>query len=104
MVLVEAAMLSTPMISCEIGTGTSFVNVDGETGFVVAPNDPAALVKALNRFLQDASLASRMGEAARDRYEKMFSGEALGREYAAAFREAVMKAGSNTVSLSNDAA
>jgi len=104
MVLVEAAMSSRPMVSCEIGTGTSFINVDGETGFVIAPNDPAALAGALNRFLQGASLASRMGAAARVRYEKMFSGEALGREYAAAFREAAIKAGSNNVSLSNDVA
>ncbi|MCC4117942.1 glycosyltransferase [Aromatoleum toluclasticum] len=87
MVLVEAAMLGVPMISCEIGTGTTFVNADGETGFVVERAKPAALADAMNRLLADEALAVRMGLAARERYERLFSGEALGREYAALYRE-----------------
>lgn len=87
MVLVEAAMSRKPMISCEIGTGTSFVNADGETGLVVAPAKPAALADAMNRLLADEALAARMGLAARERYERLFSGAALGREYAALYRE-----------------
>jgi rhamnosyl/mannosyltransferase len=92
------------MVSCEIGPGTSFVNADKETGFVVAPDDPAALGRAMNCLMQDASLASRMGAAARARYEKMFSGEALGREYASLFHEAVEKYGRDSASLSNGSA
>lgn len=38
--LLEAAMFGKPMISTEIGTGTSYVNVDGETGLVVPASDP----------------------------------------------------------------
>lgn len=87
MVLVEAAMFGRPMISCEIGTGTSFVNADGETGFVVEPENPGALANAMNRLLDDDVLAAQMGGAARARYERLFSGEALGREYAKLFRE-----------------
>ena len=87
MVLVEAAMHSKPMVSCEIGTGTSFVNSDRETGFVVEPNQPDALAKAMLALRQDAALATRLGAAARARYENLFSGEALGREYAALFHE-----------------
>ena len=87
MVLVEAAMFGKPMISCEIGTGTSFVNANGETGFVVAPESPEALADAMTRLLKNSALASRMGLAARARYERLFSGEALGREYAKLFHE-----------------
>lgn len=87
MVLVEAAMSGKPMISCEIGTGTSFVNADGESGLVVEPEKPAALADAMNRLLADEALATRMGLAARGRYEQLFSGDALGREYAALYRE-----------------
>jgi rhamnosyl/mannosyltransferase len=87
MVLVEAAMYGKPMISCEIGTGSSFVNKDEETGFVVAPESPNALADAMNRLLADEALAERMGLAARARYERLFSREALGREYAALYRE-----------------
>ncbi|WP_407278718.1 glycosyltransferase [Aromatoleum evansii] len=89
MVLVEAAMFGRPMISCELGTGTSFVNTNGETGFVVDPGCADALAAAMNRLIADEGLATRMGVAARARYERLFSGEALGREYAALFREVV---------------
>lgn len=82
MVLVEAAMFGRPMISCEIGTGTSFVNKDGETGFVVPPENPQALAAAMNALLEDEALAERYGRAARLRYERLFSGAALGKAYA----------------------
>jgi rhamnosyl/mannosyltransferase len=73
------------MVTCEIGTGTSFVNSDGETGWVVPPKSPTALAVALNRLLTDAELAQRYGRAARQRYEALFSGDALGRAYARLF-------------------
>jgi rhamnosyl/mannosyltransferase len=41
----------------------------------------------MNRFFEEDALAVRMGLAARARYERLFSGEALGREYAKLFRE-----------------
>ena len=87
MVLVEAAMFSLPLISCEIGTGTSYVNAHEETGFVVKPESATALAQAMNTLLTDDALATRMGLAARTRYEKLFSGAALGRAYAELFRE-----------------
>jgi rhamnosyl/mannosyltransferase len=86
MVLVEAAMFGRPMVSCEIGTGTSYVNLHGETGFVVKPEDPAELADAMNLLLGDEVLAGRLGKAARLRYEQSFSGEALGRAYSALYR------------------
>lgn len=87
MVLVEAAMFGRPQVSCEIGTGTSFVNAHDETGFVVPPQDPAALAAAMNTLLADDALADCMGVAARVRYERLFSGEALGKAYASLYRE-----------------
>ena len=89
MVLVEAAMFGKPMISCEIGTGTSYVNADGETGIVVPPENPSELAGAMNRLMGDKDLAERFGQAARLRYEQMFSGEALGKAYAALYQEVV---------------
>ena len=87
MVLLEASMFGRPLISCEIGTGTSYVNAHEETGFVVEPQSPAALALAMNTLLNDDALSARMGEAARRRYEKLFSGPILGRAYADLFRE-----------------
>ncbi|OZB23739.1 4-(cytidine 5'-diphospho)-2-C-methyl-D-erythritol kinase [Acidiphilium sp. 34-64-41] len=86
MVLVEAAMLGRPMISCEIGTGTSFVNTQEETGLVVSPEDPIELAGAMLSLEKDEALARRFGESARKRYEQLFSGPALGQAYGDLYR------------------
>ena len=91
MVLVEAAMFGKPLISCEIGTGTSFINVDGETGIVVEPSNVGALAHAMNRLSAQPALAASMGAAARTRYEKLFSAQSLGREYTALFRDVLVR-------------
>jgi len=81
MSLLEAAMHARPMICCEIGTGTSYINVDGETGFVVPPEDPAALQDAMHRFLREPELAAQMGAAARARFTSHFTAQAMARSY-----------------------
>jgi glycosyltransferase involved in cell wall biosynthesis len=45
--LLEGAMYGKPLISSEIGTGTSFINIANETGLVVQPSDPLALRQAM---------------------------------------------------------
>jgi len=87
MVLVEASMFGKPMVCCEVGSGTSYVNKHGETGFVVAPESPVELADACNALLRDQALAASMGKAARARYERLFSGTALGRAYADLYRK-----------------
>lgn len=90
MVLVEAAMFGKPQISCEIGTGTSFVNAHGETGIVVPPEAPDDLALAMDQLLRETSTAETMGLAARARYQRMFSGDALGKAYSDLYREIVV--------------
>ena len=87
MVLVEASIFGRPLVSCEIGTGTSFVNAHEESGLVVPPENPVELAVALNALLYDSSFAESLGRGARARYERLFSGPALGRAYADLFRE-----------------
>jgi len=81
MVLVEASMYGKPMVSCEIGTGTSFINQDGETGFVVEPESPQSLSDAMNILMVDDILVEQFGKAARARYDKYFAGPRMGRAY-----------------------
>lgn len=88
MVLAEASMMSKPVISCHIDTGTSFVNKDGETGLVIPPASPTALADAMQRLTTDTILASKLGRGARKRYEQYFSGKVLGNAYADLYREA----------------
>ena len=52
--------------------------VDGETGVLVPPRDPAALAAAIGRVLADRAWRSRMGAAARQRAATTFSIEAHG--------------------------
>ena len=91
MVLVEASMFATPMVTCDIGSGMSYVNKSGETGLSVQPQCPDELGEAINRIMADKKLAQEMGAAARKRYELLFSSEALGRAYASLYRELLNK-------------
>ncbi|HJW83743.1 MAG TPA: glycosyltransferase family 4 protein, partial [Anaerolineae bacterium] len=59
-VAIEAMAYGRPVIASDIG-GLRDIVVDGETGFRVAPGDPAALRQAIARLLADAELRERMG-------------------------------------------
>jgi rhamnosyl/mannosyltransferase len=71
-VQLEAMASSRPVVSTEIGTATSFVNRDGETGIIVPPRDEKALTSALKAILDDPILKRRLGEDARRRVVKYF--------------------------------
>lgn len=74
-------MMGKPMITCEIGSGMSFINRDGETGIVVAPRDPQALAAAMRRLLDDSALGIRMGKASRQRYVENFTAQRMAVSY-----------------------
>ncbi|TPI60402.1 glycosyltransferase [Mesorhizobium sp. B3-1-3] len=80
--LAEAAMCGKPMISCEIGTGTSYVNKAGVTGLIVPPSDPARLAEAIDRLLDSPEEAEKWGRAARERFSNLFTADKMGRAYA----------------------
>lgn len=71
--LIEGAMFAKPLISCEIGTGTSYINKDLETGFVIPPNSPIDLKRAMSELVENSKLAKKMGKAALERYKKLFT-------------------------------
>jgi glycosyltransferase involved in cell wall biosynthesis len=91
MVLVEAEMFGKPMVCCEMGSGTSFVNEHGVTGFVVPPESPVEFAAAVNEMVRNEPLALKMGVAARERYERLFSGPALGNAYRELYEEISVK-------------
>lgn len=79
--LLEAAFAGKPMISCEIGTGTSYVNLDGTTGIVVPPGDTAKLAQAMRDLAENQKLCDRYGVAARSRAEGLFSNRSMIKSY-----------------------
>jgi rhamnosyl/mannosyltransferase len=85
--LIEAMACGVPVVSTEVGTGTSWVNVNGKTGLVVPPGDPVALSEAFGELLGDAERRTRMGTAARrrvaERYPKDRMLDAIAGVYAA---------------------
>ena len=85
--LLEGAMYGKPMISSEIGTGTSYINVDGDTGIVVAPGDPAAFGAAMRQLWSDPAQARAMGRRAEARYWRLFTAARMSSAYVALYDE-----------------
>jgi len=85
--LLEGAMYGKPMISCEIGTGTTFINIADETGLVVPPRDADALARAMMTLWQNPDQADLMGRRALKRYEEVFSAKRMSTSYAELYRE-----------------
>jgi glycosyltransferase involved in cell wall biosynthesis len=85
--LLEGAMFGKPMISSEIGTGTTYINVDGDTGLVVPPSDPQAFGDAMRRLWDDPAMAAQMGRRAEARYWELFTAEKMAASYAGLYAE-----------------
>jgi rhamnosyl/mannosyltransferase len=76
-VQLEAMAAGKPVVCTELGTGTSFVNVDGETGLVVPARDAPALASAIQKLSDDPGLRARMGAAGRARVRAEFTREKM---------------------------
>ncbi len=79
--LLEGAMYGKPLISSEIGTGTTYINIDGETGMVVPPSDPGALREAMDYLWNNPVVAKKMGERAEERYWDLFTADKMAKSY-----------------------
>nr|WP_314484050.1 glycosyltransferase family 4 protein [uncultured Pseudomonas sp.] len=84
--LLEAAMYGKPLISCEMGSGTTFINQADQTGLVVPPRDAPALAQAMQRLWDDPAMAQAMGAAAQQRFEDVFTASAMANAYAELYR------------------
>jgi glycosyltransferase involved in cell wall biosynthesis len=71
-VTLEAMATSLPVIVTYAG-GSEETVVDGESGLIIHPDDPAALADRLRMLIRDPGLRSRLGERARQRCEEVFS-------------------------------
>ena len=80
--LLEGAMAGRPLVTTEVGSGTSHVNIQGETGLVVEPRSPKAFRDAMDTLHHEPKLAQTLGTGARCRFERFFNGRLMGERYA----------------------
>lgn len=91
LVAVEAALMARPVIATRVG-GLQEVVIDGETGFLVDKDDPAALARRLADVLAQPELAARLGARGRANALRRFSMETNAAAYDALYRQ-VLAAG-----------
>ena len=70
--VLEAMAMGLPVVATAAG-GTGEAVIDGETGLLTPPADPAALGAALRRLLEDEELRERLVRGARRHLEEQFS-------------------------------
>jgi len=71
----EAMAMGKPVVATAVG-GTPEAIVDGETGFLVPPNDPAAIADRVRILLENPYLIKQMGQQGRERVSMFFSVDA----------------------------
>ena len=69
---VEAMASGLPVVASRIG-GLPFTVVDGVTGLLAEPSDPADLARQIAKLLDDPPLRRQMGVAGRRRFEQEFT-------------------------------
>jgi len=87
-VCAEAMAHGRPVVAGAVG-GLLDLVVDGQTGLLVPPRDPAALRAALERLLADGALRRRLGVAGRERARRLLSWKAVTDATIAAYHEAL---------------
>lgn len=83
--ILEAHACGKPVVATRLGTGTEYANLDGLTGYNVAPCDSGALADAVNRLLDGDGAA--MGARARQRVMREFSAADVARREFEAYAE-----------------
>lgn len=90
--LLEAMAASLPVVATRVG-GVGEVVVEGVTGRLVEPGNPAALARALRGYVEDESRRGHHGRAGRERVEQRFSLSAMLAGYTSLYDEVLAKGG-----------
>jgi glycosyltransferase involved in cell wall biosynthesis len=74
--IMEYMALGKPVVATNCG-GTPELVVDGKTGFLIPPRDPASLSRRILQLLDDPDLAMKMGNEGKKRLQKEFNLEKM---------------------------
>jgi glycosyltransferase involved in cell wall biosynthesis len=97
-VLIEAASTGRPIVTTDV-PGCREIVAHEENGFLVPPQDAAALAERLQQLLDDEALRRRMGRAGRARVEARFTAEQVAASIVEAYDQltgAAVSAGSSS--------
>jgi len=84
--ILEAMAIGLPVVGTRVG-GIPELVVDGETGLIVPPEDPAALAAALDSLASSPVRRREYGRAGRERAAEHFSAEGVARRTVALYEE-----------------
>jgi glycosyltransferase involved in cell wall biosynthesis len=84
LVLAEAGYAGLPVVATRVG-GIPEVVAHEETGLLVPPDDPDAMMRAIGRLAADPGLRRQFGEAGRQRATERFSAQRMAGEFGAAY-------------------
>lgn len=84
-VIVEGMLAGRPVVATR-GGGVEEIVADAVTGLLVPPNDPAALVAAMRRLLEDPHFAESLAAAGRQSATERFSLDTTLRDISEVFR------------------
>jgi glycosyltransferase involved in cell wall biosynthesis len=87
---VEAMACATPVIGAAVG-GIKSTVVDGHTGYLVPPKDPAAVAEKLAILHNDYALARRMGAEGMRRAHERYTWRSVAEQVAAVYEDAADK-------------
>jgi len=84
--VLEALLARSAVVASDVGSVSEAV-LDGETGLLVPPEDPAALAQAIRRLLADADLRRRLGERGRGLVLEKFTADHMAHAFESLYDE-----------------
>ncbi|MGR3906107.1 glycosyltransferase family 4 protein [Burkholderia sp. SR8] len=84
----EAMFYGVPVVATRVGGLAELID-DGVTGYLVEPDDAAALAGVIHAIARDPALRERMGLAARERARRLYTAEAIVARYVDCYRQIV---------------
>jgi glycogen(starch) synthase len=89
LVALQGSQVGRPVVATRTG-GLPEVIADGETGLIVEPDDPEALLRAMLKLAEDHELAVRLGSAGRRRALEYFTMSRCAEDYSRVYQEVVV--------------